>query len=62
MKTFRRVCIEDYTITDQEGTSFTLKRAKEYTTGAEQDGKVRVFSRFWVVVPVAIFAGERPGW
>lgn len=61
MKTFRRVCIETYTVTDQEGTSFTLERAKEYLTSLEKDGNVVVFSRYWVTVPVSIFAGAQPG-
>jgi hypothetical protein len=57
MKTFKRVCVEDYTIVDDAGTSFTLKRAKEYLTSDEKDGKVTVFSTYWVRVPVRIFAG-----
>jgi hypothetical protein len=57
--TFQRVCIEDYTVTDSEGTSFTVKRGREYITSPERDGQVRVFSTFWVWVPVSIFAGER---
>ena len=58
MKTFKRVCIEDYTIIDQEGTSFTVKRAKEYITGPEKDSALVVFSQYWVMVPARIFAGE----
>ena len=57
--TFKRVCIEDYTVTDYEGTSFTVHRAREYTTGPEQNGEVIVFSTYWVRVPVRVFAGER---
>lgn len=60
MKTFKRVCLEDYTIVDAEGTTFTVERAKEYTTSAEKDGTVVVFSRYWVTVPVRIFAGAVP--
>lgn len=59
MTTFKRVCLKDHTITDQEGTTFTLQRAKEYTTSGERsDGTVMVFSRFWVRVPVSLFSGE----
>ena len=58
MKTMKRVCIKDHTVTDAEGTSFTIQRAKEYTTSVEKDGMVLVFSRYWVTVPVSIFAGE----
>lgn len=60
MTTFKRICLEDYTITDTEGTSFTLQRAKEYTTSLErEDGTVMLFSTYWVRVPVTLFAGER---
>lgn len=58
-KTFKRVCIKDYTVTDEEGTSFTVQRAKEYITSSERDGVVVVFSQYWVTVPVEIFAGEQ---
>lgn len=61
MKTFNRICIEDHTITDREGTSFTLRRAKEYTTSGERDGSVLVFSQYWVRAPIGIFAGAIPG-
>lgn len=55
-QTFKRVCIEDYTITDGDD-SFTLHRAQEYLTSPERDGQVRVFSQYWVWVPSRIFAG-----
>jgi hypothetical protein len=59
MKTASRICIEDCTITDEEGTSFTLERGKEYDTSVDDDdGKCIVFSRYWVTVPVSIFAGK----
>ncbi len=58
MKTMKRVCVQDYTVTDAEGASFTVKRAKEYITSGEKDGTVVVFSQYWVRVPVSIFAGE----
>ena len=61
MTTFQRICIQDHTIRDQEGTEFTLRRAKEYTTSAErEDGTVMVFSQYWVRVPIAFFAGALP--
>lgn len=61
MKTFKRICIRDYTVTD--GTnSLTLHRGQEYTTSGLKGGEdVVVFSTFWVSVPVSIFAGEIPG-
>ena len=58
MTTFKRICLEDYTVIDAEGTAFTLHRAEEYTTSAERDGTVMVFSQYWVRVPLRIFAGE----
>jgi hypothetical protein len=61
LKVFNRVCIKDYTVTDQEGTSFTVERARSYITSPEKDGTVMVFSRYWITVPVEIFAGEREG-
>lgn len=56
---FHRICLEDYTITDEEGTSFTLKRGKEYTTTCQTHGTVLVCSRYWVRVPVSLFGGDR---
>lgn len=61
MKTFKRICIEDYTVTDRVGTSFTLRRGREYTTSPERDGEVHVFSQYWLWVPARIFAGAVPG-
>lgn len=56
--TFKRVCIEDYTIVADDGATFTLTRGTEYTTSPEHaDGTVRVYSRYWVNVPARIFAG-----
>lgn len=60
MRTFQRICVEDYTIHDGE-KQFTLQRGHEYTTSSvrEEDGTVKVFSTYWVDVPVTIFAGVR---
>lgn len=58
MTTFDRICIKDYVLKDQEETVFIIKRGEKYTTSSEKDGEVTVFSRFWVKVPVSIFAGE----
>lgn len=65
MKTVDRICIEDYTVTDSKGESFTVQRGQEYTTSTESEGTVVVFSRYWVKVPARIFAGavpEQPDW
>ena len=60
MQTFKRVCVENYEIEDPDThETFTVQRAKEYTTSAERpDGSLTVFSRYWVSVPARIFAGE----
>lgn len=56
-QTFKRVCIETYTISDAEGTTFTIHRGREYLTSPEVDGQIRVLSQYWVWVPASIFAG-----
>ena len=71
MKTYKRICIKDYSIQDSEGTTFKVERGKEYITSEiavspsfmakelqPEDGHVTVFSTYWVKVPVSIFAGE----
>lgn len=58
MTTYRRICIEDYTIRDSVGNEMTLHRGKEYLTSDVKDGKVCVFSTYWVWIPVDLFAGE----
>jgi hypothetical protein len=62
MEVKRRLCLQDHTVTDREGTSFTIERGKEYTTSAAIDkyGDVMVFSRYWVRVPANIFELARP--
>ena len=57
MQTFKRICIKDYTITEQDKT-LTIKRGKEYTTTPEDNGIVTVFTMYWAQVPCNIFAGE----
>lgn len=58
MITYKRICIEDFEIIDQENTRFKLNRGKEYITSEEINGKVHVFSRYWIWTPSNIFAGE----
>lgn len=69
MRTYKRICIKDYEIQDDEGNIFNLERGKEYITSAVGDapsivlperksGQVVVFSNYWVSVPVEYFAGE----
>ena len=60
MKTFKRVCLEDWTLQAENGDTLDLKRGKEYITSTEnEDGEVVVYTNFWVAVPARLFAGER---
>ena len=60
MRTFKRRCIEDYTLEARNGDRLELKRGKEYLTSAEHDdGTVTVFTKFWVRVDPALFAGAK---
>lgn len=59
MQTFNRICIKDFTVTADNGDSFTLKRGREYLTSAVGNApSVVVFDTYWVHVPADIFAGE----
>ena len=58
MKTFKRICIKDWNVTADNGDFFKVERGKEYITSDVDEGKVVVFSNFWVPVPVDVFAGE----
>jgi hypothetical protein len=58
METYNRICIKSLTLTDKEGTTFTVERGREYLTSREEAEQVTVLSTYWVRVPVAIFAGE----
>ncbi len=57
MKTYHRICIEDYTLKAQSGDCFSFERGKEYITSRKKKNKVFVFSRYWVWVPARVFAG-----
>jgi hypothetical protein len=60
MRTYKRICIEDYTVKADNGDTLTLLRGHEYITSAErEDGEVTVYSSFWVPVPRRLFAGSR---
>jgi hypothetical protein len=58
METFNRICIKDYDMKDNHNQEFKLKRGNEYLTSREENGRVMVFSKYWVWVPAKIFAGE----
>ena len=60
MKTYHRICLEDYAVTDKVGQMAEVKRGKEYLTSSIQpDGTVTVFSQYWFPVPVSKFGGEQ---
>lgn len=56
MTTYKRICIEDRTFVDEDKT-ITLRRGGEYITSEENKGTVVVFSNYWFVAPIEIFAG-----
>ena len=56
MKAFKRICLKD-TPVPNGGDVFWLKRATEYTTSAEKNGKVCVFCQYWFWWDVSIFGG-----
>ena len=68
MRTFKRICIRDYTVKDKVGNQASVFRGKEYITSEVNDAPkmgpepvvdhVIVFSNFWFPVPVEHFAGE----
>jgi hypothetical protein len=60
MRTFSRICVEDYELVAQNGDTLRLERGKEYLTSAERDdGLVVVFTRFWVPVPLRLFGDSK---
>ena len=60
MKTYNRICIQDNTITAQDGNTHTINHGKEYLTShIDKDGDVVVFSNYWVSHPAINFAGEK---
>jgi hypothetical protein len=61
MKVFTRICIQDWSITAENGDHFEVKRGNEYTTSADRpDGTCKVFGGFWVNVPLECFGGTLP--
>lgn len=61
MTTFRRECIEDYQIVDDDGTPILkLKKGNSYITTAEKDGKVLLFDQWWgAKVPIEVFGASK---
>ena len=61
MKVVKRICIQDWHVKAENGDRQDCKRGKEYTTSPLlDDGKVIVFSGFWVRAPADIFSGAIP--
>jgi len=68
MRTYKRICVRDWEVTDEYGNHFKVNRGEEYITSEVNDapsigpgpvaGHVVVFSDYWVPVPVEIFGGE----
>jgi len=71
MKTYRRICLRDYSLTDDSGNTASVVRGEEYMTSEVNDapaigpdavpGHVIVFTNYWFPVPVDIFGGEIEG-
>ena len=59
MNTFNRVCIEDFTVKDGD-EEFKLEKGKMYLTSEPEYQEVTVFSKYWVKVPLWVFANEEP--
>jgi hypothetical protein len=59
VKTWKRICIQDYELSDKAGQRLVLTRGSEYLTSLEAEGLVMVFTDYWATVPVSIFAGEQ---
>jgi len=58
-ETYKRICIKYYTLTAENGDTFTVKRGTEYLTSAErQNGDVTVFCSYWVSIPINVFAKD----
>ena len=66
MKTFKRICKKNFTVEDEKGNSFTIKKGDEYITSAKDaacaahgpDPKkdyIVVFDIHWILAPLEIF-------
>lgn len=66
MKTARRKCIKEFSVSDDEGNSFELEVGRTYSTSLVAEApvlngipprrnRVVVFSKYWVSVPIACF-------
>jgi hypothetical protein len=67
MKTFKRICLKDFTVTGTNGRACTIRRGKEYITSEVNEsssigpepiiGYVVVFTNYWIHAPIEIFGG-----
>ena len=67
MRTFKRICLRDFTVVDELGHTCTIKRGMEYITSEVNAAPafgpeplrdhVVVFTNYWIHVPVEIFGG-----
>lgn len=66
METVKRTCIKGFSVSDDQGNSFTLEIGKKYTTSLVEQApralnippmknRVVVMSNYWVSVPIACF-------
>lgn len=53
MKVIKQLCIKSYKVVDDDGTEWTAKQGKIYTTSPPIAGNpdITVFSQYWVRVP-----------
>lgn len=54
MTTYHRTCKQEYKLEASNGV-LHLETGKEYITSRSKNGKVMVFTNFWVWVPTILF-------
>lgn len=55
MKVYYRECLDDYKIKAENGDILYLNKGQEYVTSSVEDGKITVFTKYWVEVPFHLF-------
>ena len=56
METYYRTCVKDFKIEDSIGQKLHLKEGDRYLTSRASRGRVMVFCKFWMYVPLKIFS------
>jgi len=66
VQTFRRICIDNYSVTDNNGNTLSVKKGKEYITSeinnapavgpSSVKNHVIVFTNVWGPVPIEYFS------